>query len=137
MAVARLRWLEELGRDPTPEEEATGPGCPWAVKNHAAMFCFFKLMENSEEPFTEAQVAHMLSISETVVKKTREGAIKKMANHWTFEEMRELFAGEPIVVERELDPYESQYNDWSSKESVVEVLEEVAEDSGTMVNSED
>lgn len=136
MAVARLRWLEELGRDPTPDEERSAPGCQWAVKNHAAMFCFFKLMEGAEEPFTEAQVAHMLSISESVVKKTREAAIKKMAEHETFEEMKELYAGEPIVVEREIDPYETQYNDWSSKESVSEVLEEVAEKSDSMSESE-
>lgn len=113
-AVYRLRWRESLGREPTEQEELSAPGCPWAVRSQEYMFCFFKAFEEDREPLTDAQVAHMLGISEITVKKTRDRAIAKMANMKEFKEIKESYAGGIIIEERLIDPYEDLLTDVSN-----------------------
>jgi len=105
-AIQHLRWRESLGREPTEQEEVSAPGCIWSVRSHEDMFCFFKSISCEKEPLTDSQIAHMLGVSEITVKKTRERAILKIANLPEFREIKELYKGEVIIQERQVDPYE-------------------------------
>jgi len=110
-AIQRLRWRESLGREPTEQEETSAPGCSWSVRSHDDMFCFFKSISYEKESLTDSQIAHMVGVSEITVKKTRERALAKLANLPVFKEMAELYDGEAIVVERQVDPYEDSFSD--------------------------
>ncbi len=119
-AIARLRWREEFDsssgnkrKEPTEQEEANAPGCPWAVKSHQDMFCFFKAVSDSSECYTDAQIAHMLDLKEMTIKRIRKRAMAKIADRKELKEIRDLYAGEPIVQDRLYDPYEDQLNDMS------------------------
>ena len=123
-AIQHLRWRESLGREPTEQEEVSAPGCFWSVRSHDDMFCFFKSISYEKESLTDSQIAHMVGVSEITIKKTREKALVKLANLPDFKEMKELYAGEPIVVERQVDPYEDSFSDIRHFRPS-EVLEEV------------
>lgn len=131
-AVNRLRWRESLGREPSEQEELSAPGCPWAIRNQEYMFCFFKAFSEDREPLTDAQVAHMLGISELTVRKTRERALHKMANMKEFKEVKEYYPDEVIINERLVDPYEDQLADIShiSVDSIDEVSLSTDKDNG-------
>jgi hypothetical protein len=115
LAVARLRWMEGLGREPTEDEEEVAPGCPWSIRNHSASFCFFKFMENIEEPLTESQISHQLCLSEHSIKKSKDIALCKLAKTEVFAEIRETHDNCPLVDDRLVDPYEADYQDMSTK----------------------
>lgn len=119
-AVARLRWREEFDvgagnkkKEPTEQDEANAPGCPWAVKSHKDMFCFFKAIANCDESYTDAQIAHLLGLKEITIKRIRKRAMAKIADHKELKEMKDLYEGGPIVEEKLYDPYEDQLNDMS------------------------
>lgn len=112
-AVHRLRWREQLGREPTEEEERSAPGCPWAIRSHEHNFCFFKAYDQDREKLTDSQIAHMLGVSEPTVKKTANRAEKRMANYGPLKEMKELYGSESIIQERPVDPHEDRFNDLS------------------------
>ena len=112
-AVHRLRWREQLGREPTEEEELSAPGCPWAVRSHEHSFCFFKAYSEEREKLTDSQIAHMLGVSEVTIKKTATKAEKKLANYKPFKELKELYGTESIITGRPTDPYEDQLMDLS------------------------
>ncbi len=112
-AVARLRWREQLGREPTEDEERSAPGCPWAVRSHEHNFCFFKAYSEDREKLTDSQIAHMLGVTEITVKKTADRALRKAANVKELKEMKELYGDQSIVEERLVDPHEDQLNDLS------------------------
>ena len=122
-AVARLRWREQLGKEPSEEEEKSAPGCPWAVRSHEHSFCFFKAYDQDHEKLTDSQIAHMLGVSEPTVKKTADRAIRKISNFPALKEMKELYGNESIIEERLVDQYEDQYNDLSGV-TITSVTEE-------------
>jgi hypothetical protein len=123
-AVHRLRWREQLGREPTEEEELSAPGCPWAVRSHEHNFCFFKAYDQDREKLTDSQIAHMLGVSESTVKKTAIRAEKKVANYQPLKELKELYGDESIIDDRLVDPYEDHLNDLSGI-SISSVADEV------------
>jgi hypothetical protein len=112
-AVHRLRWREQLGREPSEEEERSAPGCPWAVRSHEHSFCFFKAYAESREKLTDAQIAHLIGVSESTVKKTALKAEKKLAAYKPFKELKQVFGSDSIIEERLIDPYEEHINDFS------------------------
>lgn len=112
-AVHRLRWREQLGREPTEEEERSAPGCPWAVRSHEHSFCFFKAYSQDREKLTDSQIAHMLGVAEVTVKKTASRAERKVANYAPLREMKELYGDESIIEERLVDAHEDRLNDLS------------------------
>ena len=124
MAIARLRWIEALGHEPSEIEEEKGPGCAWYTRSHAACFCFFKAVDIANEPFTEAQIAHQLCLSESSIKKAKESGLAKMAVDASFVEIRETHNDCPLVEDRLVDPYESIYPDMMNHhDSVSEFIE--------------
>ena len=112
-AVLRLRWRQSLGREPSEQEEMSAPGCVWCVRSQEYLFCFFKLMEEDREPLMDAQIAHMLGVSESTIKKVKDRAISKMANMEEFKEIKEYYEGEIIIKERMVDPYVDTLDDVS------------------------
>jgi len=123
-AIQHLRWRESLGREPTEHEEISAPGCKWSIRSHGDMFCFFKSISYEKDPLTDTQIAHLIGLSEPTVKKTRDKALSKLANMREFKEMAELYEGEAIVVERQVDPYEDSLSDMTNISSSA-VLDEV------------
>jgi hypothetical protein len=116
-AIARLRWREsfsyDYNREPTEQDEASAPGCVWAIRSQEDMFCFFKALAEPREPYNDAQIAHALGLKETTVKKVREQALAKLTNYKEFREMKTLYGQEAIVTARLVNPYESQLDDIS------------------------
>jgi hypothetical protein len=129
LAVQRLRWLESLGREATEKEEEAAPGCPWAIRNHDFMFCFFKKMEEIQDPMSDIQIAHSLGISEQTMKKTKDRAIAKLRTKKMFVQMKDIFGDDPIVTER-TEPYESELNEFFTSGDV-EICDSNSE-SGTL-----
>lgn len=122
MAVARLKWRAEWqpkkvkGKwqtEPSEEEENNAPGCPWAINSHEASYCFFKAYSEHREKLTDSQIAHMLGVSESTVKKTAERALYKAGQVPALKEIKDQYGDEAIIEERLVDCYEDQLNDLS------------------------
>ena len=119
LAVARLRYRDGIKDDSKRKKELTepkdAPGCPWAVRSHQHGYCFFKLLEDPQNPekFTDSQIAHMIGVSEEAVKKIADRVLKKAANIKAFKEIKETHGDGPLVEERLIDGYEDQLNDLS------------------------
>jgi len=112
-AIARLRWQDQLGREPTEEDEKNAPGCPWSIRNHEHNYCFFKAYSENREELINSQIAHMLGVSEATIKKTYDKAIRKASQVPAIKQIKELYAGEQIIHGRLVDPNEDRLNDLS------------------------
>ena len=111
LAVMRLKAVRNAGRELTEEEESKLPGCPWAVNHQLSSYCFFKYMNDFAEKGlpSEAEIAHMLNISQDTVKKTQKGAIDKIRSEHSFAEIIESHKDSgSILTDSDHDMYKVQ-----------------------------
>lgn len=106
LAVQRLKAIRHAGKELTEEEEAKLPGCPWAVNNQVASYCFFKMIGEGmpdTRMFSDNEIARFCSVSIETVKKVEKVAIDKIKNSESFSEISELYGSDKILDEKEED----------------------------------
>ena len=105
LAVMRLRAIRTAGRELTEEEEATLPGCPWAVNHQLANYCFFKYISeySGDKPPSDVEIAALNCISVDTVKKTEKVALSKIREKEEFKSLKENMGGDSVVEEHVTD----------------------------------
>ena len=79
LAVLRLKVLRNNNKEFTEEEEATLPGCPWAINHQMSNYCFFKYTKDYlNNPPSDKEIAHMNNISVETVKAVEKEALDKI-----------------------------------------------------------
>lgn len=100
LAVLRLKWIRNAGRELTEEEEAALPGCNFAIASQSANYCFFKYCSDmmNESPKTDIEIARMLNISVETLKKIEKKALSKLQDHDFIKQIKSsLPEGESII----------------------------------------
>ncbi len=99
LAVLRLKTIRALGREPTEEEEAKMPGCPWAIAHQLSGYCWFKYEAHfmNDSPSSDMDIAALLNVSVDTVKKTSETAINKLQSETNVVEIKKVFSGESVL----------------------------------------
>lgn len=107
-AVMRLRAIRHFEGELTEEAEASLRGCPWAVQNQMASYCFFKYMalygSDTTKQLSDVEIAHLLGgiPVEDIKKAEKQGLIKlKQADYVT--ELKEMYNGEQILEDKDWD----------------------------------
>ena len=99
LAVMRLRAIRTAGKELTEEEEASLPGCVWAVNSQTANYCFFKYMDEfaGESNLSDVEIASLNCLSIETVKRVEREALVKIRSRGEFKQLREgLDKGESI-----------------------------------------
>ena len=107
-AVMRLKAIKHYEGDLTEEAESSLRGCPWAVQNQMASYCFFKYMSlygsDTTKQLADVEIAHLLGgISTDDVKRAEKSGIAKMKNAPHVLELKEAYQGDQILEDREWD----------------------------------
>jgi hypothetical protein len=99
LAVLRLKTIKALGREPTEDEEARMPGCPWAIAHQLSGYCWFKYEAHFmyDSPSSDLDIAALLQISVDTVKKTSEKSIAKLQDKTSVAELKSLFNDESVI----------------------------------------
>jgi hypothetical protein len=102
LAVLRLKAIRNAGRELTEEEEATLPGCPWAIDHQLAHYCFFKYLSEftQDRNISDLELAALLNVSVDTIKKIEKSALSKMREHESFKDIK---GSEPIVSDQDVD----------------------------------
>ena len=106
LAVQRLKALRYAGRELSEEEEASLPGCPFAIQQQLANYCFFKYLDEflpQEKSLSDMEIAYMCSISIDSVKKVEKKALAKMRDSETFQEISDVYGEDRILDDRDVD----------------------------------
>jgi len=105
LAVMRLRAIRTAGRELTEEEEATLPGCPWAVNHQLANYCFFQYIQDytGDKAPSDVEIASLNCMAVDAVKKTEKAALNKIRETRQFKDLKEDLNGESIVSESRVD----------------------------------
>jgi hypothetical protein len=108
LAVLRLKAIRTAGKELSEEEEASLPGCPWAINHQLANYCFFKYAEEyaPDKPLADVEIAALNCISVDTVKKTEKSALAKIKNTEEFTSLKKAIGDESIVSEK---PGEEDY----------------------------
>jgi len=95
LAVLRLKAIRNAGRELTEAEEASSPGCPWAVNHGLAHYCFFTYLSKyaSEKSLSDVEIAALLDVSMDTVKKTEKIALSKIRQAEAFADLIESHDG--------------------------------------------
>ena len=89
LAVLRLKALRNAGRELSEAEEASLPGCPYAVLHQMSNYCFFNYTKDylNDSP-SDKEIAHINSISVDTVKKITNDVLAKLKNKNTIKELK-------------------------------------------------
>lgn len=95
----RLKAMRNLVKEPTDAEEQVLPGCPWAIANQMAGYCWFVYEAKClpEAPLTDTDIAANLGLSTETVKKTYTSALTKLQSQDFVKEAREAYGDESVV----------------------------------------
>jgi hypothetical protein len=109
LAVLRLKQIQNSDHILSDEEESKLLGCPWAIMNREANYCFFAFMENNKGvELTDQQIASLFFLNTEMVQKHAEDALVKMRNHETIVEIKETY-GNDIIFDYEKKDYLDDY----------------------------
>lgn len=99
LAVLRLKALRAAKKELSEVEEATLPGCGWAIDDQLSGYCWFayEAYNMPETPPADVDIAAMLHVSTDTVKKTADRAIQKIQSCQAIKEIRESHKDEPVV----------------------------------------
>lgn len=99
LAVLRLKSIKALGREPTEDEEAKMPGCPWAVSHQLSGYCWFKYEANHMEEHSQSDhnIAALLQLSPETIKQTANNALDKIKEQLKVKSIKDIFEGDAIV----------------------------------------
>jgi hypothetical protein len=105
LAVMRLRAIRTAGKELSEEEEATLPGCPWAVNHQLANYCFFQYIQNysGDKAPSDIEIASLNCMSVEAVRKTEKTALSKIRETKQFKSLKEDLNGESVVSESYAD----------------------------------
>ena len=107
LAVLRLKAIKHReGTTLSEEEESQLRGCPWAIQNQMAGYCFFKYMSlyGVDQPnISDQETAHLLGLSIDEVRCAEKTGLAKLKNSSFASELKDLYQDEHIVNERDID----------------------------------
>lgn len=107
LAVLRLKAIKHReSSELSEEEESHLRGCPWAIHNQMAGYCFFKYMSlyGVDQPnISDQETAHLLGLSIDEVKSAEKSGLAKLKGSAFANELKDLYKDEHIVKERDID----------------------------------
>jgi hypothetical protein len=96
----RLKAIRALGKAPSDEEEQVLPGCPWAIDNQMANYCWYVFeAKRLNEGLSDTEIAANLGLSVDEVKKTAASALQKLQKSSFVGDLRESHGDEPVLEE--------------------------------------
>lgn len=99
--------MRNADKEPSQEEEANLPGCPWAVDHQMSNYCFFKFIDQyaGDKSLSDVEIAALNNISVETVKKTEKIAIAKMKGVEVFRSIKDISGPEEIISAKDDEDY--------------------------------
>lgn len=105
LGALRMKALRSLVNEPSQEEEAGLPGCPYAISHQFSNYCWFKYESEhmKDESCSDQEAAALLGLSTETVKKTADMALDKLRKSNYVADLKKHHGKDPIVDDSSLE----------------------------------